>query len=60
MYAIVDTLCFMAGITGFVLSLKFEKPYLVPIPIVWVVLYPFVTETVYNMMAKISKRWVYD
>ena len=60
MYALVDGLCMMGGIAGFVLSLAKNKAEYCPIPIAWLIFYPFLTESIYNICAKIAGRFKYD
>lgn len=51
MYAIIDGLNFMGGITGFILTLVYERPELCPIPLAWVIFSPFITEGIYDIFA---------
>lgn len=49
MYALVDGLCFIAGIAGFVLCFTEKKAAYSPIPIAWLCLYPLINEAIYNI-----------
>lgn len=61
MYAIIDGICFIAGIVGFILCFTQQKPAFVPIPIVWILLYPLLTELIYNVFASIlGQKVVYN
>ena len=53
MYALVDGLCFAAGVAGFVFCLVQNKASYLPIPIAWITLYPLLNETIYNICSRL-------
>ena len=59
MYALVDALCTLAGIAGIVVCCVKKQEAFLPIPIGWLILYPLLNETVYNIVAGF-KKVVYD
>lgn len=61
MYAIIDGLCFIAGIVGFILCFAQNVPYYCPIPIAWIAIYPILNELIYDICAWIfGGRVLYD
>ena len=60
MYALVDCVCFLGGISGFIACLVNSHPEYVPIPIAWLILYPVLNEGVYNLVAGFQKKMTYD
>lgn len=53
MYAIIDGLCFISGIVGFILCFTQKQPQYCPIPIVWCIVYPVLNELIYNLFANL-------
>lgn len=60
MYALVDGLCFLAGIGGVVACIVKSKAMYIPIPIGWIILYPLFNEAVYNFIAGFGRKVNYD
>lgn len=64
MYAIIDGLCFLAGL-GFFVACFVDQEHLEPIysliGVGWIILYPIINEVIYNIFASAcSDRVVYD
>jgi len=51
MYWIIDGLAFAAGITAIVMTIIYNYAYLCFLGIVWIIIYPFIFETIYNLVA---------
>ena len=60
MYALIDGLCFLAGIGGIAACIAKSKPIYIPIPIIWIVIYSVLNETIYNFFAECQKKKNYD
>ena len=60
MYALIDGLCFLSGIGGIVACIVKSKPAFIPVPIVWIVVYSVLNETIYNFFAGFQKKKNYD
>ena len=60
MYALIDGLCFIAGIAGFIAALAKSQPVYLPLPIAWLLLYSLLNEALYNLAAAWTKKVRYD
>ena len=60
MYAVLDGLFFLAGIAGFVLCFTENKVAYLPVPIVWIVVYPIINEVIYNICSLVGEKTVYN
>ena len=59
MYALVDALCTLTGIAGIVVCCVKKQEVFLPLPIGWLIFYPFFNETIYNLVSGL-KKVVYD
>lgn len=61
MYAIIDGICFTAGIVGFILCFTQLQYVYIPIAIAWTLLYPLLIELIYNVFASfMGEKVVYN